>query len=130
MSDHKRNPYNFVSIKRHKIPLKRSLSGFEFEHHVLDSDGYVAPRGADIMKATHKKYPKVSITKEPGKNQIELCSFPAVRIRDTALKLVDSYIKVAEVAKKLDLVIYPYATYPGKFKSELYQTPYYKSVNE
>src|SRR3989344_859984 len=122
-----KTPYysRLLSLRNPKQPLKRSLSGFEIELMLIDNDGKISNTSEKIIHASNKEQRSIYISKEVGKQMIELHSFPSIKVKDSALNLVENTIKVAEIAEKSGSMIYPFANYPGRYEVIMHQTPRY-----
>lgn len=96
-----------VAIK----PLKRSMSGYETEQFVLKSDGSLDHSDLLYKKAKAKHVP---IETECAKSMIEMSCYPAKRLKTTSQSMVDNHIQLQEVAKKNNLLLFPFGTYFGK----------------
>ena len=99
--------------------LKNSKTGLEAEFHLIDEKGLISDRASEIISASNKKNEEVVLTKEIGNNIIEFGCYPDVETYNPTLHLIESIEKVADLCQSKDLSIYPFATYPGKFKSVL-----------
>lgn len=102
-----------------KNVLKKSLIGMELELFTLDNCGNMISAADKIIKEVKKKYPNAGITKECGKNMIELASFPNEQISDTMENLLDNMENILLLAEKEEVNIFPLATYPGVFTPEM-----------
>ena len=101
-----------------KRPLKRSLSGLEIEMFILDNQGKVVNKADELMKHTKKINKKCNIVKEMMTNIVEFGAFPSIKVQNTGTDLLNNLSNALEAAQKLDLRLYPLATYPGKFEPE------------
>ncbi len=100
-------------------PLKRAKTGLETEMHVINSKGKISYKGLELIDAVKKQFPEVEIVKECGQNMIEFGTYPDINAYNPALEILESIEKTIKVAKKLNLRIYPFATYPGKIEEKL-----------
>ncbi len=107
-------------------PLKRSKTGMEVELHLLDSKGKISFNSPQIISKVKKIYPDLPILKECGKSMVELGCYPGVETFSPALDLVESLEVVYDVARKNDLYLHPFGTYPGKYTPELSKGDTYK----
>jgi len=107
-----------TEYSKSKKPLKFSKVGMEIETHVLDEKGLISDKAQDIIKKVKQIDDKIPIIKEVGKNMLELGCYPSDELAIPALDLVYSLETTFEVAKKKNLILFPFATYPGKFKPQ------------
>ncbi len=123
-----KTPYysRLLSLKKSDLPLKRSKSGMEIELMLLDKDGSISHESQKIMSSVKKLSPDTYISKETGKQMIELHSDPCVSIKDSAMSLISSAAKVISAAEKKDILIYPFACYPGRFEQKMHSLQRYK----
>ncbi len=117
------NLINTSESQDKKRPLKRAMTGFEVEMHILNSNGSMSYKGCSLVKKVKKKYPEVDIVTECGKNMLELGCYPNVNSYNPALEMINSIEKVIEVAKENKLIIFPFSTYPGRTKSRFTSDP-------
>ena len=97
--------------KNTKIPLKRSLSGFELEMFTLTSDGSIDNSGKLLRLAEKKGMP---VQEESVKSFIELTSMPHQRLNLSNIDLAEKTILLFDIAEKNGYNLYPFGTYPGK----------------
>jgi len=107
-------------------PLKRSLVGLEVEMLTLDNAGKVVHKADEIIKLTKKINKKCDIVKECVKNIVEFGAFPSVRVQNTGTNLLNNIENALEAANKLDVKLFPLATYPGTFTSSIREDEKYK----
>ena len=107
-------------------PLKYSKVGMEIETHIIDENGSVSDRSEEIIKKVKEVDEKIPIIKECGKNMLEFGCYPSDELAIPALDLVYSLETTFEIAKKMNLTMFPFATYPGKFKPIQSSGPGYK----
>jgi len=105
---------NLEKKQKKKRPLKRATTGFEIEAHVINDDGSLSYKGFDLVKKLNKKYPKMDVVKECGKNMIEFGCYPDINAYNPALHMVKTLRRAVKLAKKHKLRLYPFSTYPGK----------------
>jgi len=98
-------------------PLKRSKTGIEAEFHIIDSQGKISNRAPEIISEL-KADRDIHVTKEIGKNMIEFGCYPDVPEYNPTMHLVQSIAKAEAVCENKELHLYPFATYPGRFKAE------------
>jgi len=98
----------FIPKKRHKIPLKRSMSGYETEMFILKNDGSIDHSDVLLPKAKG-----LSVVPECAKSMIEVLCLPHKRLSSTSLSLVNNLIDLNELARANQRYLYPFATYPG-----------------
>lgn len=113
-----------------KKPLKRHKSGMETEFYVLEKDGSVSTRVDSILDSVTKLDVDFPIQKEYTYNMLEITSQPRRKILDAAqgwLQTIDTLLVEAE---KNDMLIYPYAVYPGRYAIARRPDPYYRLVDE
>ncbi len=108
---------NTLESQNKKKPLKRAMSGFEVEMHILKASGRMSYKGFDLVNKVKEKYPEVDVVKECGKNMLELGCYPNINSYNPAMEMIKSIEKVMEVAKENKLRIFPFSTYPGKIKT-------------
>jgi hypothetical protein len=109
---------NTSESQNEKRPLKRAMSGFEVEMHILNSDGSMSYKGFELTQKVKEKYPEVDVVKECGKNMLELGCYPSVNSYNPALEMINSIEKVIEVAKENNLIVFPFSTYPSHIKAK------------
>lgn len=109
---------NIEKKQKKKNPLKRSKTGLEVELFLIDNKGDISYKGDDIFKKIQKRYPKIEIVKECGKNMIEIGCYPSVNSYNPALEIIDSIEHVIKVAKENNLHVYPFGTYPGNVEAK------------
>jgi len=101
-------------------PLKRSMSGYETEQFVLNSDGSLDHSDTLYKKAKNH----VDVQTECAKSMIELSCFPAKRLRTTSQSMIDNHIKLQKIAEKNGKLLFPFGTYFGrnnpKFRNKLH----------
>lgn len=106
--------------------LKRSLTGFEAEYHLVDNSGNISNRAPEVITKAKEHDPNIAIVKEIGKNLVEFNSYPDVKTYNTALNMVDYVEKTMHVCEGMDLNLFPFANYPGRFQPELSESPLYR----
>ena len=89
---------NVSESQDEKRPLKRAMSGFEVEMHILNSNGSMSYKGFELTKKVKEKHPEVDVVKECGKNMLELGCYPGINSYNPALEMLNSIEKVIEVA--------------------------------
>ncbi|MFH1275489.1 MAG: hypothetical protein ABIH82_00090 [Candidatus Woesearchaeota archaeon] len=109
------NPEHFRDEGRK--PLKKSMTGMEVELHLIDDKGKISYQAPQIIEELQKAG-NVHITKEIGSNMMEFGCLPDVKTYNPALNMISSIQEVSEFCAKQNLSFYPFATYPGKFKSQ------------
>jgi len=112
--------------KSKKIPLKRSKSGLEVELFLLDHKGNPTAAADSVIKRVKSRDKTIQIVKECNKQWIELGSFPSIRVQDTYVSLLKNLRTTMEVADKMGMLLYPLASYPGKFEPALRKDMWYK----
>ncbi len=110
---------NIAKKQNKKKPLKRSMTGLEVEMHIIDSEGGITNRGFELVKKVKEKFPKVEVVKECGMNMLELGCYPDIYTFNPALNIISYIEKVIKVGDERGLRIYPFGTYPGKYKPKL-----------
>ena len=108
------NPHH---ITQEKTPLKKSKMGMEMEFFVLDDQGKMSSHGPKVIDALARR--GVPIIKEIGKNMVEFGCFPGVEAFNPSFNIVESLHKTLEYCEKNNLVIFPFATYPGSFTPQI-----------
>src|SRR3989338_1408553 len=106
-------------VKITKKIQKRLQFGIEFELFTLDKDGYMTDGAERLIKRVKKDHPNIAIKPECGKNMIEVTTAQETEVPDTILKSIDDFEKILVCAKKEDLILYAYGTYPGSFTAEI-----------
>ncbi|MGM5484555.1 MAG: glutamate-cysteine ligase family protein [Nanobdellota archaeon] len=89
-------------------PLKRSMSGYETEQFILNSDGSLDHSDKLYSEA---KDAGVDVQKECAKSMIEMSCFPAKRLKTSSMSMIDNHIALQEVAEKKGKLLYPFGTY-------------------
>jgi len=107
---------NIVPEPASKVPLKRSKTGLEAEFHILDNKGKVSCTAPEVIAKLLEKHKKIDVTKEIGRNMIEFGCYPDVHEYNPTLHMLETVNKAVDVCKDMDLKLYPFATYPGKFE--------------
>ena len=113
----------FIPKKRNKQPLKRSMSGYETEMFILKNDGSIDH--SDKLLPLAKKQ-GLSATAECAQSMIEVLCLPHKKLSSTSLNLIDNLIQLNDLAKKNDLHLYPFATYPGLNKPKFRKKEWYQ----
>ena len=112
----------FIPKKRkHKQPLKRSMSGYETEFFILKNDGSID--NSDILL---KKAKGLGIVQENAKAMIEVLCLPHKRLSSTSLNLIENQVKLFELARDNDRYLYPFSTYPGLNKPVFRKKDWYQ----
>jgi len=114
-----------VHPTKYKIPLKRSMSGYEIELALVNSQGDISNSSEKIIKECKKDNPNFPIFKEVGKNMIEITAHPHSKIKKTSLIFLNNISKVQEACEKNGLFLLPLGTYPGIFKQECWRKKRY-----
>jgi len=112
-------------IQRKNI-LKRSFTGLEIEVQTLSMDGYVINESDKVISECRKTRKDMKITKECSKSMVELGVFPSVRVKSTAMDLLENLQDMLDVAEKMDIVIYPLSVYPGQFQPIMRKKKWYE----
>ncbi|MBN1896447.1 MAG: hypothetical protein JW789_01835 [Candidatus Aenigmarchaeota archaeon] len=115
----------FGSHVLRRIPLKRSLSGYEMEFCLIDGNGDVSNRSDEILAACRKMLKNFPIKKEVARNMVEVTSLPHSRIKKTGLGLMKSIGTLSDVCEKQGLMIMPLGTYPGTFREDMRESVRY-----
>ena len=100
-------------------------SGFEMEMFTLDKEGYVAHAGTEIIEAAKKQYKEIYVTKEAGRHMIEIGVSPNSSAKKCLSEAVYTLEKCWELAGKRNLLLYPFATYPGRFDPKIRKSVWY-----
>jgi len=95
--------------------MKYFKFGLEFEVFTLDQKGYVINAAEQIIKRVQEKAPHVNITKEAGRNMVELGTNPHVDFENVMTATMKDFETLLYHADKEGVIIYPYSTYPGDF---------------
>jgi len=127
----KKIPKNGKNGKTAKSPLKRSTLGFEVEFFILDKNGRMVNEADKLLEkiAEKRKNSDVEITKEIGKNMIEVGSYPDTESVSTMKALLDNLKILLYTAEEQGLVICPLGTYPGKFSPKIRTGYHYRDYN-
>lgn len=105
---------------------KKSTIGVEVEFFILNKNGHVvnsADRLLDKLKKTKKDS---DISKEVGKNMIEVGCYPGLEGINALQSLSENLETLLYTAEEENLVICPLGTYPGQFNPFTRQTNHYK----
>ena len=97
----------------------------EIEVNLLNKKGYIVNEADKIIRECKKIKKSMPIVMECSKSIVELCSFPSVKVHNTAMDVLNNLQIILEVAKKNDVVIYPLSVYPGQFKPEMRHKKWY-----
>jgi carboxylate-amine ligase len=114
---------NVAKKQSKKRPLKRSMTGLEFESHVIDEAGKISYKGYNLVRKIKKSYPEIDIVKECGKNMIEINCYPDIKTYNPALELINGIQRTIKIAKNNKLRIYPFGTYPGSYPPRFTPSP-------
>jgi len=101
------------------------MSGYEMEFTLVDDRGDVSNRSEEIIntcKEINKNFP---ISKEVGKNMIEIAALPSTKIQKTALYFIDNIQNVQTICAEKGLSLLPLGTYPGSFKEKVWKKKRY-----
>jgi len=107
-------------------PLKRSKTGIEIEMHLIDEKGEITNKALDFISTVKKENNKINIVKESGMNMVEFRCHPYVKTHSSLLDIINFVEKSYHIARKNNLYFFPFATYPGKFISQIVNFPTYK----
>ena len=107
-------------------PLKRSKTGIEAEFHIIDNKGLISNRAGEIINNLHEKHKNIDVTSEIGQNMIEFGCYPDVKEYNPTMHLLNSIDQANEICNKKDLMLFPFATYPGKFEPQMTPKAVYK----
>lgn len=110
---------------RRKRALKISKTGMEAEFHIIDDRGMISNRADEVIAALKGLREGVNVMKEIGRSMIEFGSYPGVKTYTPALDMIDSLKKTFEVCRSNELWIFPFGTYPGRFKPLINKKPRY-----
>jgi hypothetical protein len=116
--------------KGKEVKRKHFKFGVEMEFFTLDEKGYMTDAGDRLIKLTKEAYPHILITKECGKNMIEIVSSPDVQVSKVMEEMVSNLESVLSIAEKEKIILYPYATYPGSFTPTIQESKDYKMKQE
>ncbi len=95
--------------------LKRSKTGLETEFHMIDSEGFISNKAEQVISSLKSSDNRFFVTKEIGRSMIEFGCYPDVKTYNPSLDIVRSIRKAQETCDKKGLMLFPFATYPGKF---------------
>lgn len=98
----------FLPKRTAKIPLKRSMTGYETEMFVLDSNGRLCD--ADMLLKKAKNLP---VQKECSRYMVEVACLPARRLSTSSRYLIDNLTELGEIAQAQGNALYPFGTYFG-----------------
>jgi len=101
------------------------MTGIETEFHLIDTEGRISPRASEVIHALRKRHPDIRVVPEIGKNMIEFNSYPDVYPDNPALDLMRSLELASQVCEEKGVMMYPFGTYPGRFKPEFTDKPVY-----
>lgn len=104
--------------KRKKI-LKHSKTGLEAEFHLIDDKGRISYNSDAIINTIKDIKEGVFVVKEIGKSVIEFGSYPGVPAYNPSLDLIESVEKTIELCTSNGLMLFPFGSYPGRFKIKL-----------
>jgi len=90
------------------------MVGYEVEMFTLDSSGNIIDAADRLISEYQKKYSDDQLKKECAKSMVEIAPFPHVYVQNAALGFLDTLEHLIECANKLDISLYPHATYPGQ----------------
>ena len=102
-----------------KRPLKKFLSGMEFEFFIVDSNGQIMNKADLLIKKAKQNNPNLPITKEIGNSMIEINGYPKEKPEETLQGIMEAYKVLISVAHREDLFLCPLGCYPGKFKPKM-----------
>jgi hypothetical protein len=120
-----------MSITRKKWKVKgRFTTGFEMEMFTLDRNGRVVYEGEQIIENSRKISPGIHVVHEAGKHMFEIGATPETSIRKSFSNIMLTLEKVWEVAERKNLLLYPYATYPGEFNPKITKSPWYSVLEK
>jgi hypothetical protein len=109
-----------------KRPLKRFLSGMEFEFFIIDDKGKVVPAADKLISKVTAVKADLPVTKECGRNMIEINGYPKERPEETVREIMETYKVLLDVAHREGLFMCPLGCYPGSFKPEMRKENKYK----
>lgn len=104
-------------------PLKRSMSGYETELFVLDSNGRLDNSDQLLKQA---RAAKLSVEPECAKAMIEVLCLPFKRLRSANQNLAQNLLQLSELAEREGRALYPFATYPGLNKPAFRKKAWYQ----
>jgi len=107
------------ALKKHKV-------GFETEFLLLEEDGSVSARADLFMKAAEKLKLPYPVHHDYTHNMFEISSVANVRVRAGIHKWIETPDLLTELARRMDLRIYPYGTYPGLHVPAPHTDKYYR----
>ena len=102
-----------------KRPLKRFLSGMEFELFIIDAEGRIRNDADLLLKKAKKINPDIPIVKECAKNMIEINGYPKEKPEETLKDIMEAYKVLLGVAHSESLFLCPLSCYPGAFKPSM-----------
>ena len=106
--------------------LKHLTVGLEAEYFILNSHGKIVNDADKILRKLEKDKSNEDITKEAGKNMIEVGCYPEKKGIDTSQSLLHNLETLLYVAEKKGLIICPLGTYPGEFNPKVRNTGHYR----
>ena len=113
-------------LHRAQSVQKRSTVGIEVEFFICDKNGRMVNEADALLKQIKKKGGRVDITKEAGKNMIEVGCYPDLQGINALQSLAESLETLIYTADEGDFLICPLGTYPGSFNPVIRQTGHYK----
>ncbi|MEA2036208.1 MAG: hypothetical protein U9O94_01765, partial [Nanoarchaeota archaeon] len=79
-----------------------------------------------IISKLNGSNPDVDVVREIGRNMIEFGAYPDVPAYSPSLSLINSLEKAYEVCRSNDVMMYPFACYPGAFEPSISKAQKYK----
>jgi len=100
--------------------------GLELEFLLLDEAGQVVNSADHLLKHCRSKRTKHYVKGECSKCQIEIIATPKNTVKNMAESVLKTMRAVQEEARKLDLWLYPLASYPGEMLPKIRNKPWYR----
>lgn len=109
---------------------KHYKTGLELEIFTLDQAGKMVNGGLPLIQLIKNKRPDIDVTKEAGKNMIELATDAEANIPDIARQLIDELEVMLVSAQELKLLLYPFGAYPGSYTPGLARNRRYQILEK
>ncbi|MBU0980821.1 MAG: hypothetical protein KJ709_08510 [Nanoarchaeota archaeon] len=101
--------------------MPKLLNGLELEMMLLNPKGQPVNGADELMKKAPKLKGGIRMQKECGKNMIELGAYPHTEVGSVIGSLIDNIEELALAAEKMNFLLMPLGTYPGKVNPEMRQ---------
>jgi hypothetical protein len=121
---------SIVKPERSSSIQKRSTIGVEVEFFILNKNGRIINKADQLLDRIKKNNKGLDVTKEVGKNMIEVGCYPDLEGINSLLSLSENLETLLYAAEEMDYVLCPLGTYPGKNNPETRNTDHYKIENK